>query len=95
MTAWVYIMTNRKDGILYVGTTSSLPHRIMQHRSGAIPGITQKYALKRLVYVDAHATMPPAIEREKRIKRWNRAWKIRLINKDNPEWADLFSRLLT
>jgi putative endonuclease len=66
----------------------------MQHRSGDTPGFTQKYALKRLVYVEAHATMPLAIEREKRIKKWNRAWKIRLINKDNPEWVDPFERFL-
>jgi putative endonuclease len=93
MVAWVYIMTNRKDGVLYVGVTSELPQRIYQHRAGTFGGFTQRYRLHRLVYVEPHATMPLAIAREKRLKTWNRAWKVRLINKENPNWDDLYDRL--
>jgi len=69
MSAWVYIMTNRKDGILYVGVTSELPQRVYQHRTGMFTGFTRRYRLHRLVYVEPHATMPLAIEREKRLKK--------------------------
>ena len=93
MSAWVYIMTNRKHGILYVGVTSELPQRIYQHRTGIFAGFTQRYRCHTLVYVEPHATMPLAIEREKRLKTWNRAWKVRLITKDNPNWDDLYERL--
>jgi putative endonuclease len=89
MTAWIYIVTNRKDGTLYVGATSDLRQRIYDHRAGAKKGFTQRYKLHRLVYFEAHATMLLALQREKTLKRWNRAWKVRLINQDNPEWADL------
>jgi len=90
LSAWVYIMTNRKNGTLYVGTTSNLTRRIYEHRTGTVAGFTQEHGLKRLVYAEPHATMPLAIAREKRLKTWNRAWKVRLINKDNPAWKDLF-----
>ena len=95
MAAWVYIMTNKKNGTLYIGVTSNLARRIYEHRHGLVEGFTQQYRLHRLVYVESHATMPLAIAREKRLKTWNRAWKVRLINKDNPEWEDLFDRLFT
>jgi putative endonuclease len=94
MSAWVYIMTNQKDGVLYVGVTSDLPKRIHEHRTSALEGFSQRYGLKRLVYVEEHPTMPLAIAREKRLKTWNRAWKVRLINRDNPAWDDLYDRLL-
>ena len=94
MAAWVYIMTNKVNGTLYIGVTSNLARRIYEHRHGLVEGFTQQYRLHRLVYVEAHATMPLAIQREKRLKAWNRAWKVRLINKDNPEWEDLFDRML-
>ena len=92
MSAWVYIMTNRKDGILYVGVHSELPQRLSQHRMGLLEGFTRRYGLKRLVYIEPHATMPLAIAREKRLKTWDRAWKVRLINRDNPNWDDLYDR---
>jgi putative endonuclease len=94
MVAWVYIMTNRKDGTLYVGVTSDLPRRSFDHRRGRGSDFTRRYGLHRLVYVEAHATIPLAIAREKRLKTWNRAWKVRLINRDNPEWDDLFEYML-
>jgi putative endonuclease len=94
MTAWVYIRTNHKDGTLYIGVTSDLAQRIYDHRRGMGSAFTRRCRLYRLVYVEAHATMPPAIAREKRIKAWDRAWKVRLINKENPDWEDLFDRIL-
>jgi putative endonuclease len=93
MAAWIYIMTNRKNGTLYIGVTSELAQRIHQHRTGAFDGFTRQYRLHRLVYIEPHATMPLAIAREKRLKTWNRAWKVRLINKDNPDWNDLYDRI--
>jgi len=94
MGGWVYIMTNKPDGTLYVGVTSSLPHRIWQHRTGAIPGFTMRHGLKRLVFAEPHETIQGAIQREKVIKGWPRAWKIRLIIKENPDWADLYDLIL-
>ncbi len=90
---WVYILTNRPNGTLYVGVTSELPKRVWEHRAGAVAGFTKKYGLKRLVYFEAHATIEEAIRREKAIKGWLRAWKVRLIRSSNPEWADLYETL--
>jgi putative endonuclease len=94
MTAWVYIMANWKNGTLYIGGTSDLAQRIFDHRRGVGSEFTRQYRLRRLVYVEEHGTMPLAISREKRLKAWNRAWKVRLINRDNPEWGDLFDRIM-
>jgi putative endonuclease len=91
---WIYILTNRPDGTLYVGVTNDLVRRIYEHRSGAVPGFSTRYNLKRLVYFEQHATMPIAIQREKNMKRWPRAWKARLINEHNREWCDLYEELL-
>jgi putative endonuclease len=90
---WVYILTNRPNGTLYVGVTSDLLKRIWEHKTGAAAGFTKKYGLKRLVYFEPHATIEDAIRREKAIKAWLRAWKIRLITASNPEWADLYETL--
>ncbi len=86
----VYIVTNKPNGILYTGVTSGLPVRMSQHVQGLFPGFTKKYGLKRLVYYEMHENMLAAITREKRIKEWQRAWKVRLIEAMNPEWTDLF-----
>jgi putative endonuclease len=91
---WVYIMTNRRDGTLYVGVTGDLAHRVAQHRDGLVEGFTRRYGLKRLVYVERHDDIRTAIQRETSIKRWSRAWKINLIIADNPDWDDLYDRLL-
>ncbi len=77
--AWVYILTNRPNGILYTGVTTNLIGRIWQHREGEIDGFTKQYALKRLVYFEEYAAILDAIQREKNIKHWPRAWKARLI----------------
>ena len=85
----VYLLTSRRNGTLYVGVTSELLTRIHQHREGLVPGFTREYGVELLVWFEQHATMEQAILREKRIKKWNRAWKLQLIEKDNPDWRDL------
>ncbi len=85
----VYIVTNRPRGVLYTGVTGRLAQRAWQHREGAVPGFTRTYNLKRLVWFEPHEDMIEAITREKRIKRWRRAWKFELIERDNPQWRDL------
>ncbi|MEL7190518.1 MAG: GIY-YIG nuclease family protein [Pseudomonadota bacterium] len=85
----VYLLASRRNGTLYVGVTSDLVGRIHQHRTGAVSGFTQKYGVKLLVWFEAHGSMDEAIVREKRIKKWNRAWKLELIEGANPHWLDL------
>ena len=89
----VYILTNRRNGTLYVGVTSNLLARVWQHQNDVVGGFTQRYATHRLVYYEMHALMLAAITREKQIKEWKRAWKLRLIESINPEWEDLSTRL--
>ena len=91
---FVYIVTNRRDGILYIGVTSDLPRRAHEHREGLISGFTKRYGLKQLVWYEAHDSIVSAIQREKTIKHWPRAWKVRLIHAMNPEWTDLYSDLI-
>jgi putative endonuclease len=91
---WVYVMTNRRNGILYVGVTSNLPRRAFEHRQGLIGGFTKRYGLKRLVYAEPFDTIQYAIQREKTIKHWPRAWKVRLIHSTNPNWDDLYDTLI-
>ena len=92
--AWVYIMTNERDGILYVGVTADLPRRAWEHREGIMPGFTKRYGLKRLVYAEPHDDIVDAIRREKRLKHWPRGWKVRLIHEANPNWDDLYEVLV-
>jgi putative endonuclease len=92
--AWVYIMTNRPNGILYVGVTTDLARRAWEHRNGAVDGFTKKYGLKRLVYAERHDTLLGAKQRENNLKHWSRAWKVRLILKENLDWDDLYERIL-
>ncbi len=91
---WVYILTNKPDGILYIGVTSDLLRRIGEHRAGIVAGFTKRYGLRRLVYTERHDSIDAAIAREKTLKTWNRAWKVRLIHRDNPSWNDLFDTLM-
>jgi len=91
---WVYIVTNRPNGVLYIGVTSDLIRRISEHRAGEIPGFSKRYDLKRLVYFERYEEIVAAIEREKTLKKWERAWKVRLIVKDNPDWDDLYAGIL-
>lgn len=85
----VYLLASKRHGTLYIGVTSNLPVRITQHREGLIPGFTQDYGIKRLVYFETHDTMDAAIRREKQLKKWRRAWKTTLIETSNPDWEDL------
>ena len=84
---YVYILTNRPNGILYVGVTSDLVRRIFEHRSGFVDGFTKRYGLKRLVYFEKFDDI---IQREHNVKHWPRAWKVRMILADNPDWDDLY-----
>ena len=85
----VYLLASRRNGTLYAGVTSNLMTRIHQHRNELLPGFTRDYGVKLLVWWEAHDTMEAAIFREKRIKKWNRAWKLDLIEAGNPDWRDL------
>lgn len=86
----MHIMASRKYGTLYTGVTGNISLRAWEHRTGAAPGFTSHHSVKRLVYMEDHATAKEAIRREKTIKGWARQWKINLIEQDNPEWFDLY-----
>lgn len=90
MRAWVYIMASVARGTLYVGVTTKLSERVHQHREGLIPGFTKTYRVKMLVFYEPHDSIVAAIQREKNIKHWPRAWKIELIEGMNPAWRDLW-----
>jgi len=90
---WVYIMTNRPNGTLYIGVTNDIARRAYEHRTGAADGFTKRYGLRRLVYVEQHGDILAAIQREKNLKEWPRAWKVRLIQAINPQWVDLYDSL--
>ena len=91
--AYVYIMTNKPMGILYIGVTSDLAARIDAHRTGTGSDFCRKWHLKRLVHAEPFDRIDEAISREKALKRWNRVWKLRLISEANPEWVDMFDTL--
>jgi putative endonuclease len=90
---WVYIMTNRPNGTLYLGVTSDLSRRVYEHREGRLKGFTRTYGLKRLVWYEWHDDIELAIQRETSIKRWYRAYKTRAIMTRNPDWNDLYDEL--
>lgn len=90
---WVYFMTNRRNGILYAGVTNDLPRRVFEHRDGVADGFTKRHGLKRLVYYEQFDDIRLAIQREKNIKHWPRAWKVRLVHQMNPKWDDLYETL--
>ncbi|MEQ8345631.1 MAG: GIY-YIG nuclease family protein [Sneathiellaceae bacterium] len=90
---WVYILASRRGGTLYIGVTTDLARRILQHREGREPGFTRTHGVKRLVYVERHDEITLAIQRETSLKRWRRAWKIALIESVNPDWNDLWQTI--
>jgi putative endonuclease len=90
---WVYMMTNRPNGTLYLGVTSDLARRAYQHRTGATEGFTKRYGLTRLVFYERFEDITVAIQRERTMKHWPRAWKARLILDFNPDWRDLYESL--
>jgi len=85
----VYILASARNGTLYVGVTGDLTRRVFQHKALSVPGFTRRYRVTLLVYAERFADIREAIAREKQIKGWNRAWKVRLIERANPDWADL------
>ena len=90
----VYILCSKPRGTLYVGVTSNLIKRIWEHKNGIVSGFTKNYNVHQLAYYELHETMDAAILREKQLKKWNRAWKIRLIEESNPQWNDMYYELL-
>jgi putative endonuclease len=93
MGFYVYILASRRNGTLYVGMTDDLVRRVWQHREGAIQGFTKQYKVTLLVWYEQHQSRASAFARERQIKKWNRAWKIREIEAFNPDWADLFDTI--
>ena len=90
----VYILASRRNGTLYVGVTSDLVKRVWEHKNNVTEGFTKKYRIHDLVYFELHDDMVGAIVREKQLKKWNRAWKLALIEKGNPEWRDLYPEIM-
>jgi putative endonuclease len=90
----VYILASQRNGTLYVGVTGNIARRAFEHQMGAIVGFTHRYQVHLLVFVEFHESMAEAMTREKRIKKWRRAWKLALIERNNPEWRDLYNDLM-
>jgi putative endonuclease len=91
---WVCIVTSRPNGTLYIGVARNLARRAWEHREGVAEGFTKRYGLKILVYAERHDDIRTAIQRERNLKHWSRAWKVRLILADNPDWNDLYDQLV-
>ena len=91
--SYIYIMASGKNGTLYIGVTANLQNRVNEHRKGLLEGFTKKYNIKNLVYYEVYGDIQEAILREKQMKKWNRAWKIKLIEEKNPGWKDLYEEL--
>ena len=92
-TYWVYILASKLGGTLYIGVTSNLVKRVYGHRTEVVAGFTKEYGVHRLGYFEQHTDIEAAIRREKRLKKWNRAWKIRLIEEANANWDDLYPQI--
>ena len=90
---YVYLLASKRNGTLYIGVTSDLVGRVWQHRNKAADGFTAKYGVTRLVYYELHESAESAISREKQIKKWNRSWKLKLIEDNNPDWKDLYDEI--
>jgi len=92
---FVYILTNKPRGVLYVGVTNDLSRRIAEHHAKLVPGFTASYSVTKLMHVETYASILEARSREHSLKRWRRAWKFELIEKDNPDWRDLSNEILS
>ena len=90
----VYILASKRNGTLYIGVTSNLEKRAWEHKHDLVDGFTKKYGVHQLVYYELHGEMASAITREKQMKKWNRAWKLKLIERHNPDWNDLWEGLI-
>ncbi len=95
MQPCTYILASKPNGTLYIGVTSNLIQRIYQHKNSQVKGFTQKYGVHLLVYFEFHDDMYAAITREKQLKKWNRQWKINLIQQSNPQWNDLWNNIIS
>jgi putative endonuclease len=95
MSFFVYILASRRNGTLYIGMTDNLARRIWEHRSEIVPGFTKKYGIKTLVWYELHESRENAFQRERQLKKWNRAWKLELIERLNPDWRDLTDDLMS
>ena len=93
MAFYVYIVANKRNGTLYIGLTDDLVKRVWQHREGLLPGFTKRYGLKLLAWFEQHESRESAFQREREMKKWNRAWKLDLIEKQNPGWRDLWPEI--
>ena len=89
MSFFAYILASRRNGTLYIGMTDNLTRRVWEHRAGVVPGFTRKYGVKMLVWYEVHESRETAFQRERQLKKWNRAWKLQLIERTNPDWRDL------
>ena len=94
MAFYVYIMASQRNGTLYIGVTNDLVRRVYEHREGMIDGFTKRHGLKTLLFFEPHDSIEAAIQREKSLKRWNRKWKLDLIESDNPTWRDLWDEIV-
>ena len=94
MSFFVYVLASRRNGTLYIGMTDNLARRVWEHQSGAVPGFTKKYDVKSLVWYELHESRETAFQRERQLKKWNRAWKLKLIEQLNPNWRDLTVELV-
>jgi putative endonuclease len=92
---YVYILASRRNGTLYIGVTNDLARRVWEHKNGLTPGFTKKYGVKLLVYYEVYGEIEAAIAREKRLKKYKRAWKMNLIQRNNVDWRDLAANWLT
>jgi len=90
----VYILASKRNGTLYIGVTSNLQKRAWEHKNNLVEGFTKRYGVHRLVYYELHIDMAAAITREKQMKKWNRAWKLQLIERQNPDWRDLWEGII-
>ena len=90
----VYILASKRNGTLYIGVTSDIIKRTWEHKNDSVEGFTKRYRVHRLVYYELHEDMESAIRREKQMKKWNRDWKLELIEKQNPDWRDLWEGIL-
>ena len=95
MSFYVYILASRRNGTLYIGMTDDLIRRAWEHRTGVVPGFTRKYGVTMLVWFEQHESRETAFQRERQLKKWNRAWKLQLIEASNPHWKDLAVDLLS
>ena len=94
MAYYVYLLASKPNGTLYVGVTNDLVRRVYEHKEGVVDGFTKEYGVKTLLWFDSTNSIEAAITKEKQIKNWKRQWKVEMIEKDNPDWVDLYPSLL-